>query len=281
MTARPRLSFEIFPPKTPAAKEYLEGEVEKLSRLSPSFFSITYGADGSGQSGTIETLTAVAKRTKAETVPHVTCVGLSQAAIKNLLDQYLEIGVARIVALRGDLPEGIESTSALHDFRYANELVQFIRKEYGAKFHIEVAAYPEMHPKASSPSSDFENFLRKVDAGADSVITQLFYNAESYFDFIERCHKANVKIPVVPGIMPITSFTRLQRFCQSCGADLPRWMRLRLEELQDDKSSLRQLGHEIVARLCHTLLENCAPGLHFFTINQAEPTIRLCEALGW
>lgn len=280
MDFRPRISFEIFPPKTPEGAVRLEGEIKKLASLSPSFISITYGAGGSGQNGTFETLTTVSRQTKIEAVPHVTCIGSSRAGIRSLLDRYLRAGVKRIVALRGDLPTGTEGQPLQNEFRYANELVSFIREEYGSELGIEVAAYPEMHLEAPTPRIDFENFLRKLEAGADGAVTQLFYNAESYFDFMERCSKANVRVPIVPGIMPITSFASLQRFCQSCGADLPRWMRLRLEELQDDKPSLRQLGHIIVARLCRTLLENGAPGLHFFTINQAEPTIRLCETLG-
>jgi methylenetetrahydrofolate reductase (NADPH) len=188
--------------------------------------------------------------------------------------------VRRIVALRGDLPATAMSPSAPGEFHYANELVAFIRETHGDWFSIEVAAYPEMHPQAISPLVDFENFCRKVDAGADGALTQLFYNADAYCDFMERCEKAGVRIPIIPGIMPITGFANIVRFCGGCGADLPRWIRLRLEQLQDDKAALHDFGLGVMTRLCETLLRNGAPGLHFYTINQAEPTTRLWESLG-
>jgi methylenetetrahydrofolate reductase (NADPH) len=214
-----------------------------------------------------------------ETAPHLTCVGSTRAHIADLLQRYRDAGVTRIVALRGDLPVTDPNPSAQGDFHYANELVSFIRETQGDAFKIEVAAYPEMHPQAPNPSVDFENFRRKVEAGADGALTQLFYNADSYFDFIERCAKAGITIPVMPGIMPITGFANTLRFCNSCGADLPRWVRLRLEELQDNKPALLDFGLEVVTRLCETLLRNGAPGLHFYTVNQAEPTLRLWKNL--
>jgi methylenetetrahydrofolate reductase (NADPH) len=184
------------------------------------------------------------------------------------------------VALRGDLPATALSPAAPGEFHFANELVSFIRAEHGDWFKIEVAAYPEMHPQAASPSEDFEHFRRKVEAGADAALTQLFYNADAYFDFLERCSKAKIKIPIVPGIMPITSYANTLKFCNGCGADLPRWVRLRLEELQDDKPALLDFGAEVVTRLCEALLKNGAPGLHFYTINQAEASMRLWKNLG-
>jgi methylenetetrahydrofolate reductase (NADPH) len=195
------------------------------------------------------------------------------------LDRYREIGVTRIVALRGDLPATAMSSAAPGEFHYANELVEFIRAQHGDYFRIEVAAYPEVHPQASSPDADLENFRRKVDAGADGALTQLFYNAEAYFDFVERCEKAGINIPIVPGILPITNFAKTVRFCDGCGADLPRWVRLRLEQLQHDKPALLEFGLSVVTRLCETLLRNGAPGLHFYTINQAGPSLRLWQSL--
>ena len=222
----------------------------------------------------------VVEEAGVEAAPHLTCIGSTRAKIAALLEQYRAAGVKRIVALRGDLPATAMSAAAPGEFRYANELVQFIHETHGDHFHIEVAAYPEMHPQAPSPSVDFENFRRKVAAGADGAITQLFYNVDAYFDFMERCAKAGITIPVVPGIMPITGFANTVRFCAGCGADLPRWVKLRLEELQEDKERLLEFGEGVVTRLCETLLRNGAPGLHFYTINQAGPTLRLCRNLG-
>lgn len=279
MTSHPRFTFELFPPRTPEAMAKLPGVLERLAALAPAFFSITHGAGGSDQNGTYETLMAVARHTGVDTAPHLTCIGASKASVAALLDRYRQAGVGRIVALRGDLPAGTESAAVSDEFRYANELVSFIRETQGEAFKVEVAAYPEMHPQAPSPSVDFDNFKRKVEAGADGAMTQLFYNAEAYFDFVDRCGRANIRIPVIPGIMPITGYANTVRFCDSCGANLPRWVRLRLQELQDDKPGLLDFGLEVVTRLCETLLENGAPGLHIFTINQSEPTLRLCENL--
>ena len=268
-------SFELFPPRTPEGVAKLPAVIGQLAAARPNYFSITYGAGGSTQDGTYETLVTVVKQTGAEAAPHLTCVGSTRDHIAALLDRYRQAGAKRIVALRGDLPATAMSPSAPGDFHYANELVRFIRETHGDAFKIEVAAYPEMHPQASGPAADFEHFRRKVEAGADAALTQLFYNADAYFDFMDRCGKANIDIPVVPGIMPITGFANTLRFCTNCGADLPRWVRLRLEQLQDDKPALLDFGVEVVTRLCETLLRNGAPGLHFYTINQAEPTLRL------
>jgi methylenetetrahydrofolate reductase (NADPH) len=279
MTSPLSFSFELFPPRTPEGMAKLPAVVSRLAEVRPNYFSVTYGAGGSEQNGTYETMMQVVERTGLEAVPHLTCVGSMRSQIATLLDRYKQVGVKRIVALRGDLPATAMSPSAPGDFHYANELVSFIRETHGDTFKIEVAAYPEMHPQAPSPDADFENFRRKVEAGADGALTQLFYNADAYFDFVERCAKAGIDIPVVPGIMPITSFTHAVRFCNGCGADLPRWIRLRLEQLQDQKQALLDFGLEAVTRLCETLLRNGAPGLHFYTVNQAEPTLRLWKNL--
>ena len=280
MTLSHSFSFELFPPRTAEGVGKLPAVIEQLAAVRPNFFSITYGAGGSTQDGTYETMMAVVKHAGVEAAPHLTCVGSTRAAIAELLNRYREAGVRRIVALRGDLPATAMSSAAPGDFRYANELVSFIRAEHGGAFRIEVAAYPEMHPQATSPGADFENFRRKVEAGADGALTQLFYNADAYIDFMERCTRAGITIPVTPGIMPITNYASNLRFCNNCGADLPRWIRLRLEELQDDKPALLDFGLETVTRLCRTLLENGAPGLHFYTGNQAGPTLSLWHNLG-
>jgi methylenetetrahydrofolate reductase (NADPH) len=273
-------SFELFPPRTPEGVARLPVVIGQLAAARPDYFSITYGAGGSNQDGTYETLLAVAKHAGVEAAPHLTCVGSTRAAVAGLLARYREAGVKRIVALRGDLPATAMSASAPGDFHYASELVSFIRETHGDAFKIEVAAYPEMHPQAPSPGVDFEHFCRKVEAGADGALTQLFYNADAYFDFMERCGKAGITIPVTPGIMPITGFANTVRFCGGCGADLPRWVKLRLEELEDDRPALLEFGLGVVTRLCETLLKNGAPGLHFYTVNQAEPTLRVLRNLG-
>jgi methylenetetrahydrofolate reductase (NADPH) len=275
----PSFSFELFPPRTPEGVAKLPSVIGQLAAVRPNYFSITYGAGGSGQEGTYETLVTVVKHAGVEAVPHLTCVGSTRSHIAALLERYREAGVKRIVALRGDLPATAMSPAAPGDFHFASELVSFIRETHGDAFKIEVAAYPEMHPQAPDPGTDFEHFCRKVEAGANGALTQLFYNADAYFDFMERCAKAGIKIPVVPGIMPITGFANTLRFCTSCGADLPRWVRLRLEQLQDDKPALLDFGVEVVTRLSENLLRNGAPGLHFYTINQADTILRLWKNL--
>jgi methylenetetrahydrofolate reductase (NADPH) len=273
-------SFELFPPRTPEGVAKLPAVIGQLASVRPNYFSITHGAGGSDQDGTYETLMTVVRHTGVEAVPHLTCVGSTRAKVAALLDRYRAAGVKRIVALRGDLPATAMSSSAPGEFHYASELVSFIRETHGNAFTIEVAAYPEVHPQASSSDADFEHFCHKVRAGADGALTQLFYNADAYFHFVERCEKAGLTIPIIPGIMPITSYTNTVRFCTGCGADLPRWVRLRLEDLQYDKAALIDFGLNVVTRLCETLLRGGAPGLHFYTINQAEPTLRLWERLG-
>jgi methylenetetrahydrofolate reductase (NADPH) len=273
-------SFELFPPRTAEGIAKLPDVIARLAAVRPDYFSVTHGAGGSNQDGTYETLLTVVEHSGIEVAPHLTCVGSTRARIAAQLRRYREAGVRRIVALRGDLPATAMSAAAPGEFHYANELVSFIRETHGDAFKIEVAAYPEMHPQAPSPGEDFEHFRRKVEAGADAALTQLFYNADAYFDFVERCDKAGIRIPIVPGIMPITGYASIVRFCAGCGTDLPRWVRLRLEELQDDKPALADFGLGVVTRLCEMLLANGAPGLHFYTINQAGPTLRLWKNLG-
>jgi methylenetetrahydrofolate reductase (NADPH) len=280
MSSPHTFSFELFPPRTPEGVAKLPAVIAQLAALGPDYFSVTHGAGGSDQEGTYETLLTVVKQCGVETAPHLTCVGSTRAHVAAQLRRYREAGVKRIVALRGDLPATAMSASAPGEFHYANELVSFIRAEHGDWFRIEVAAYPEMHPQAARPTEDFDNFRRKVEAGADAALTQLFYNADAYFDFLERCSKARIKIPIVPGIMPITSYANTVRFCAGCGADLPRWARLRLEELEQDKPALVDFGIGVVTRLCETLLRGGAPGLHFYTINQAGPSLRLWKNIG-
>ena len=273
-------SFELFPPRTEDGVVKLPAVVRKLATLQPKYFTVTFGAGGSTQDGTYETVQMVRAETGCEVAPHISCIGSTRAKVCELLDQYRAAGIRRLVTLRGDLPATSAGTAAPGELRFANELVGFIRETHGDWFHIEVAAYPEMHPQASDPDTDFANFRRKVEAGADGAATQYFYNAHAYFDFAERCEKADLRIPIVPGIMPITNFAQITRFSAACGAEIPRWIRLRLEALQDDKAALLDFGLDVVTRLCETLLRGGAPGLHFYTLNQSEATLRLWKNLG-
>jgi methylenetetrahydrofolate reductase (NADPH) len=272
-------SFELFPPRTPAGVDKLAGVIARLASVQPAFFSVTFGAGGSDQQGTYETVMRVIDDTGIEAAPHLTCVGSTRASIAALLQKYRDSGIRRIVALRGDLPATAASSEAPGEFHYANELVDFIRQTHADHFHIEVAAYPEMHPQAAGPAIDFDHFRRKVEAGADGAVTQYFFNAAAYVDFMERCQRVGLTIPVVPGIMPITNAAQLLRFSEACGADVPRWIRLRLAEFGDDKASLQDFGVDVIGQLCADLLDQGAPGLHFYTLNQAEPTLRLWKAL--
>jgi methylenetetrahydrofolate reductase (NADPH) len=281
MSVQPlHFSFELYPPRTPEGSAKLPAVVAQLASVRPAYFSVTYGAGGSDQGGTYETVVNVVKQTGIEAAPHLTCVGSTRAGIAQQLERYREAGIRRIVALRGDLPSTAAGSEAPGEFRYANELVSFIRETQGARFRIEVAAYPEMHPQAPDPDTDFDAFRRKAEAGADTAITQYFFNADAYADFVERCARAGLGLPIVPGIMPITNHAQLTRFSAACGAEIPRWIRLRLEALKDDKPALLDFGSEVVTRLCETLLRNGAPGLHFYTLNQSEPTLRLWRNLG-
>ena len=268
-------SFEFYPPKTDEGAASLQVVQSKLAKLNPDFFSVTFGAGGSTRDLTFTTVVDIqAKGVSA--APHLSCVASTKANIRAILKDYQEHGITKIVALRGDLPSGMMSAG---EFRYANELVAFIRQETGAHFQIHVAGYPEVHPQAVSGVEDFKNFKRKVEAGADAVITQYFYNAEAYFYFVDACAKNGINIPIVPGIMPITQYAQLFRFSEMCGADIPRWLRKRLESFGDDREAIQAFGLEVVSKLCQRLLDGGAPGLHFYTMNQAAPTLAILENL--
>ncbi|WP_374088379.1 methylenetetrahydrofolate reductase [NAD(P)H] [Methylomicrobium lacus] len=269
------LSFEFYPPKTEEGAASLKVVHEKLARLNPGFFSVTFGAGGSTREKTFETVVEIQAKGIAA-APHLSCVASTRDNIRTILKDYQAKGISKIVALRGDLPSGMLSAG---EFRYANELVEFIRKETGDTFEIHVAAYPEVHPQALNADVDFVNFKRKVDAGANAAITQYFYNAEAYFYFRDRCEQNGINIPIVPGIMPITQYAQLFRFSEMCGADIPRWLRKRLECLGDDRASIQAFGLDVVTELCQKLLEQDAPGLHFYTMNQSGPTLAILENL--
>ncbi|MCA3216524.1 MAG: methylenetetrahydrofolate reductase [NAD(P)H] [Burkholderiales bacterium] len=276
MTTR-TFSFEFFPPKTPEGADKLRAVRELLAALSPAFFSVTFGAGGSTREGTWNTVTEIAQA-GLPVAPHISCIGTTRASVRELIGAYRQQGIRRLVALRGDLPSGAGSGGG--DFRYANELVQFIRAETGDWFHIEVAAYPETHPQARSAQDDLANFARKVAAGANSAITQYFYNSDAYFRFVEDAQRLGADVPIVPGIMPITNYTQLARFSDACGAEIPRWIRLRLQGYGDDRDSIRAFGLDVVTDLCEQLLSVGVPGLHFYTMNQTEPTLELWARLG-
>ena len=268
-------SFEFYPPKTDEGAANLQIVHSKLAELNPDFFSVTFGAGGSTRDKTFDTVIDIQAKGIAA-APHLSCVASTKDNIRAILKDYQDNGIAKIVALRGDLPSGMMSAG---EFRYANELVEFIRQETGDYFQIHVAAYPEVHPQSASGNEDFKNFKRKVEAGADAAITQYFYNAEAYFYFLDKCEKNGIDIPIVPGIMPITQYTQLFRFSEMCGADIPRWMRKRLESFGDDRASIQAFGLDIVTNLCQRLLDCGAPGLHFYTMNQAAPTLAILEKL--
>ncbi|MDH5325776.1 MAG: methylenetetrahydrofolate reductase [NAD(P)H] [Gammaproteobacteria bacterium] len=270
-------SVEFFPPKTPEGRDKLRAVREALAPLNPSYFSVTFGAGGSTQSGTYETIKDIIAA-GFQGAPHLSCIGSTRDGISATLQQYVDLGVKRIVALRGDLPSGMGGIAG--ELRYANELVQFIRKHSGDHFHIEVAAYPEFHPQARSALEDLENFKRKVQAGANSAITQYFYNADAYYRFVDSCETMGLDIPIVPGIMPITNFTQLARFSDACGAEIPQWIRRRLQAFGDDMESIRAFGFDVTLVLCRNLLENGAPGLHFYSMNRDQPTAKLWQSLG-
>ncbi len=270
------ISFEFFPPRTPEGVARLATTRRKLAELRPEFFSVTFGAGGSTRDLTLETVLELRDDTQVDSAPHLSCIGFGLNDIRTVLAHYRDAGITRLVALRGDMPSG---TSGFGELRHANELVEFIREETGRHFHIEVAAYPEIHPQASGASADLDNFQRKVAAGADGAITQYFYNADAYFRFVEEAHKRGVQIPIVPGIMPITNFSNLRRFSEMCGAELPRWMVKSLQDFGDDHSAIAVFGVEVVTRLCERLLAGGAPGLHFYTMNQHEAVTAICANL--
>ncbi|KGE04118.1 methylenetetrahydrofolate reductase [NAD(P)H] [Pseudohaliea rubra] len=277
MARKPEISFEFFPPKTDAGRDKLLAQTAPaLAALAPGFFSVTYGAGGSTRDRTFDTVTALADL-GLTVAPHLSFGGDDGATIGDLLERYKARGIDRIVALRGDIPSGNGAGATIV---YANELVTFIRERTGDHFHIEVAAYPEIHPQALSYESDIRYLRGKFDAGADSGITQYFYSPEAYFYFLDRCAAAGIEAPIVPGIMPITNYQNLARFSRNCGAEIPRWICQRIEGFGDDQESIRQFGIEVVTQLCGTLIDSGAPGLHFYTMNQVEPTRQICENLG-
>ena len=269
-------SFEFFPPKTAEGAEKLRETRRQLERLKPKFFSVTFGAGGSTRDRTLDTVLEI-QQAGFKAAPHLSCIGATRADIADILSRYKAAGIRHLVALRGDLPSGAMGVGEL---RYANELVAFIRESSGDWFNIEVACYPEFHPQAKSPADDLANFRRKVDAGANSAITQYFYNADAYFRFVGECERLGIAIPIVPGIMPIGNFSQLARFSDACGAEIPRWIRLKLQAYADDVDSIRAFGLDVVTELCERLLAAGAPGLHFYTMNQAGLTTELWKRLG-
>jgi len=270
-------SFEFFPPKTEKGVANLRNTRDELAVLEPRFFSVTFGAGGSTRERTFDTVREIQRESGIEASPHLSCIGSTKDNIRDILNLYRKENINHIVALRGDLPSGMGLPG---EFRHANELVEFIRAETGDHFHIEVAAYPEFHPQARNADTDLANFKRKVDAGADSAITQYFFNPYAYIHFVERCEKLGIDLPIVPGIMPITNYTQLARFSDMCGAEIPRWIRKRLEAYGDNRDSIRAFGEEVVTEMCQALLDAGAPGLHFYTMNQAGPSKAIWTNLG-
>jgi methylenetetrahydrofolate reductase (NADPH) len=270
-------SIEFFPPKTPEGMDKLRAARAQLAEaIRPEFFSVTFGAGGSTRERTLETVLEIQQQ-GVEAAPHLSCIGSTRADIRAILETYKQHGIRRIVALRGDLPSGMAEAGEL---RYASELVEFIRSETGDAFHLEVAAYPEIHPQAKSAQDDLKNFAHKVKAGANSAITQYFFNADAYFRFVDEVRALGVDVPIVPGIMPIGNFSQLARFSDACGADIPRWIRKRMEGYGDDSASIRAFGLEVVTAMCERLLAGGAPGLHFYTLNQAGLTLEIWKRLG-
>jgi len=269
------LSFEFFPPKTQEGMDKLRATRAQLMPLQPKFVSVTFGAGGSTQHGTLATVIEMAKD-GVVAAPHLSCIGSSKDSLRGILNEYRAHGIRHIVALRGDLPSGM---GAVGELRYASELVSFIRAEFGDWFSIEVAGYPEYHPQARSPRHDLENFARKIKAGANSAITQYFFNADAYFRFVDDARKLGVDVPIVPGIMPITNFSQLMRFSEMCGAEVPRWIARRLESFGDDKEAIRAFGLDVVTDLCRRLVDADVPGLHFYTLNKARSTTEVVKNL--
>ena len=270
------VSFEFFPPKTPEGIEKLRTVRQQLYALQPQFCSVTYGAGGSTQGGTLLAVQSILDEGQ-QGASHFTCVGASRDSVREKLALFQSIGVRRLVALRGDLPSGYGS---MGEFRYAADLVAFIRAETGDRFHLEVAAYPEMHPQARSPEADLQAYAAKVKAGANSAITQFFFSTDAYFRFVDEAHKLGADVPVVPGIMPIINASGLLRFADSCGAEVPRWIRLRLQGFGDDTASIKAFGLDVVTSLCEQLRQRGVPSLHFYTMNQSATTLEICRRLG-
>ena len=271
-----KYSFEFYPPKTAEGMAKLQGTVRQLAQLKPDFFSCTYGAGGSTREGTLATVLQIREAGHAG-APHLSCVASTKAELREVIEQYKAHGIRHIVALRGDLPSGLATSG---EFRYASELVGYIRELTGDWFHIEVAAYPEYHPQARKPQQDLQAFKAKIDAGANAAITQYFYNPDAYFHFVEAAEALGIDVPIVPGIMPINNFSQLARFSDACGAEIPRWMRLKLEGFGDDTASVKAFGLDVVTDLCDKLLAGGAPGLHVYTMNQAGPASTIWQRLG-
>ena len=276
MHTPPQISYEFFPPRDAAGEDRLQQAARKLqSEQAPAYVSVTFGAGGSTREGTLKACQQLQDQ-GLSVAPHLSCVASTRAELAEVLARYRQLGIARLVALRGDLPSGIAS---LGELRYAQELVSLVRETTGDWFHIEVAAYPEMHPQARSADEDLRHFVSKMKAGADAAITQYFYNPDAYFDFVDRACALGVTQPIVPGIMPITNYTQLARFSDACGAEIPRWIRLRLQSYGDDRDSIRAFGRDVVTQLCQDLLDGGAPGLHFYSMNQADPTLAVLSQL--
>jgi methylenetetrahydrofolate reductase (NADPH) len=275
MSTKRLFSIEFFPPNTPEGAAKLRSVRTQLAALSPAYFSVTHGAGGATRDKTISTVLEI-HEAKLKAAPHLSCMASSRTTIRELLDGYRRAGIRHLVALRGDLPSGMGDPG---EFRYASELVEFIREETGDHFHIEVACYPEYHPQAKSPDADLQAFARKVKAGANAAITQFFYNPDAYFSFVDAARKIGVEVPIVPGIMPFHNFAKIVRFADSCGAEVPRWVRMRMEKFYDDAPAIRAFGIDVVTALCERLLEGGAPGLHFYTLNQAGLTTEIWQRL--
>lgn len=271
-------SFEFFPPRTDQAMEKLNTVWNQLAAVKPDFFSVTYGAGGSTRENTLNTVTSIQQDTGIEVAHHLSCVAATYASIDEILEQFKQQGIRRIVALRGDMPSGMHVRG---DFNYASDLVEYIRQQTEDHFQVEVAAYPEMHPQAANPEKDLQHFKIKVDAGADRAITQYFYNIDAYFAFVESCEKLNIDVPIIPGIMPIINFSQLARFSDACGAEIPRWIRKRLEGFGDDSASIRAFSADFLTGMVQRLLDNGVPGIHFYSMNQARPSLAIWEQLSF
>lgn len=275
--SNPVISCEFFPPVDADALQRLQQAAERLQAMKPEYFSVTYGAGGTTQERTLATVFTLQEHSRIPVAPHLTCIGSTRSGVREILAHYQQRGINRLVALRGDLPSG---TQSIGELRYANELVEFVRASTGDYFHIEVAAYPEFHPQADSPERDLQHFQRKIQAGANAAITQYFFNADGYFRFLDDCQRLSIEIPIVPGIMPITNFRQLARFSDRCGAEIPRWLRQRLEHFGDDRAALCAFGEDVISALCQRLLDQGAPGLHFYSMNRADPSLAICRNLG-
>ncbi len=276
MKTKAQFSFEFFPARTDEQKVVLKNTQEKLRLLDPDFFSVTFGAGGSTVDATTETVLELKKHKSPLVIPHLSCMGGTPDSIKVLLQKYLDNGIQHILALRGDVPSGMGSVGY---FRYANELIEFIKEEFGNAFHVTVGCYPEIHPESNNKESELKYFKQKIQTGADQAITQFFFNADAYFAYLDECQKANIDIPIIPGIMPITNYTNINRFCGFCGAEMPRWLKYKLQSYGDDRQSIQKFGTEFITNLCEQLLKGGAPSLHFYTLNRAKATLDIVKNL--